>query len=95
MHHFAATRRATIVSVTAMGPFAMTYVNPGGQPAEVGPNNRFVRLTKVLVGIERKKARRNDGRRLPPKRIDRDGMYNRKRQRVRSRPVLSRSLHLR
>src|SRR4051812_11560978 len=28
MHRFAAARGATIVSVTAMGPFAMTYVNP-------------------------------------------------------------------
>jgi quercetin dioxygenase-like cupin family protein len=33
MHHFAATRGATIVSVTAMGPFAMTYVNPKDNPA--------------------------------------------------------------
>ena len=32
MHHFAATRGATIVSVTAMGPFAMTYVNPADNP---------------------------------------------------------------
>jgi hypothetical protein len=32
MHHFGATRGATIVSVTAMGPFAMTYVNPADDP---------------------------------------------------------------
>jgi quercetin dioxygenase-like cupin family protein len=32
MHHFAATKGATIVSVTAMGPFAMTYVNPADAP---------------------------------------------------------------
>jgi quercetin dioxygenase-like cupin family protein len=32
MHHFASTRGATIVSVTAMGPFAMTYVNPADNP---------------------------------------------------------------
>ncbi len=32
MHHFAATKGATIVSVTAMGPFAMTYVNPADNP---------------------------------------------------------------
>ena len=32
MHHFAATSGATIVSVTAMGPFAMTYVNPADNP---------------------------------------------------------------
>ncbi|MGH7498923.1 MAG: cupin domain-containing protein [Gemmatimonadales bacterium] len=27
-HHFAATKGATVVSVSSMGPFAMTYVNP-------------------------------------------------------------------
>jgi quercetin dioxygenase-like cupin family protein len=32
MHHFAAAKGATIVSVTAMGPFAMTYVNPADNP---------------------------------------------------------------
>ena len=32
MHHFALTQGATIVSVTAMGPFAMTYVNPADNP---------------------------------------------------------------
>jgi quercetin dioxygenase-like cupin family protein len=32
MHHFAMTKTATIVSVTAMGPFAMTYVNPADNP---------------------------------------------------------------
>ena len=32
MHHFAATKGAVIVSVTAMGPFAMTYVNPADTP---------------------------------------------------------------
>jgi quercetin dioxygenase-like cupin family protein len=31
-HHFAIAREATIVSVTAMGPFAMTYVNPADDP---------------------------------------------------------------
>ena len=31
-HHFAATKGATIVSVSAMGPFAMTYVNPADDP---------------------------------------------------------------
>jgi quercetin dioxygenase-like cupin family protein len=33
MHHFAQAKTATIVSVTAMGPFAMTYVNPADNPA--------------------------------------------------------------
>jgi quercetin dioxygenase-like cupin family protein len=32
MHHFATAKNATIVSVTAMGPFAMTYVNPADNP---------------------------------------------------------------
>jgi hypothetical protein len=31
-HHYAATRGATVVSVTATGPFAMTYVNPADDP---------------------------------------------------------------
>jgi hypothetical protein len=32
MHHYAATKGATLLSVTAMGPFAMTYVNPADDP---------------------------------------------------------------
>jgi len=32
MHHFALTRGATQVSVRAMGPFAMTYVNAADDP---------------------------------------------------------------
>ena len=32
MHHFATAKGATIVSVTAMGPFGMTYVNPADDP---------------------------------------------------------------
>jgi len=31
-HHYAAAKGATVVSVTAMGPFAMTYVNPADDP---------------------------------------------------------------
>jgi mannose-6-phosphate isomerase-like protein (cupin superfamily) len=31
-HHYAATKGATVVEVTAMGPFAMTYVNPADDP---------------------------------------------------------------
>jgi hypothetical protein len=31
-HHFAMARGKTIVSVKAMGPFAMTYVNPADDP---------------------------------------------------------------
>ena len=32
MHHYAQAKGATIVSVTAQGPFAMTYVNPADDP---------------------------------------------------------------
>jgi quercetin dioxygenase-like cupin family protein len=31
-HHYAAARGATVISVSAMGPFAMTYVNPADDP---------------------------------------------------------------
>jgi len=31
-HHYAVARGATVVAVTAMGPFAMTYVNPADNP---------------------------------------------------------------
>jgi quercetin dioxygenase-like cupin family protein len=31
-HHYAFAKGATVVSVTAMGPFAMTYVNPADDP---------------------------------------------------------------
>jgi quercetin dioxygenase-like cupin family protein len=32
MHHYAKARGATVVSVTAMGPFVLTYVNPADDP---------------------------------------------------------------
>jgi len=32
MHHYAQAKGATVVAVTAMGPFAMTYVNPADDP---------------------------------------------------------------
>jgi quercetin dioxygenase-like cupin family protein len=32
MHHFATAKGPTVVSVSAMGPFAMTYVNPADDP---------------------------------------------------------------
>jgi len=32
MHHFATAQGPTIVQVSAMGPFAMTYVNPADDP---------------------------------------------------------------
>jgi hypothetical protein len=31
-HHYAIAKDATIVQVTAMGPFAMTYVNAADNP---------------------------------------------------------------
>ncbi len=31
-HHFAAAQGATFISVTAMGPFGMAYVNPADDP---------------------------------------------------------------
>ena len=35
MHHYGIARGATIVSVEAMGPFGMTYVNPADDPQQV------------------------------------------------------------
>ncbi len=32
MHHYAIARGKTVVQVSAMGPFALTYVNPKDQP---------------------------------------------------------------
>lgn len=32
MHHFAVARDATVLSISAMGPFAMTYVNTADDP---------------------------------------------------------------
>jgi quercetin dioxygenase-like cupin family protein len=34
MHHYAAAKGATELTVTAMGPFAMTYVNPADDPQQ-------------------------------------------------------------
>ena len=34
-HHYAVARGAVVVSVTSMGPFAMTYVNPADDPRGV------------------------------------------------------------
>ena len=31
-HHYAVAKGETVVSVSAMGPFAMTYVNPADTP---------------------------------------------------------------
>src|SRR5256886_12572594 len=31
-HHFAAAQGATFIEVSAMGPFALTYVNPADDP---------------------------------------------------------------
>jgi hypothetical protein len=37
MHHFATAQGPTIVAVSAMGPFAMTYVNPADDPQMQAP----------------------------------------------------------
>jgi mannose-6-phosphate isomerase-like protein (cupin superfamily) len=37
MHHYAVARGATIVSVTIMGPYIMTYVHPKDEPWGVFP----------------------------------------------------------
>ena len=34
-HHFAGAKGATLITVTSMGPFAMTYVNPSDDPQTV------------------------------------------------------------
>jgi quercetin dioxygenase-like cupin family protein len=31
-HHYGVAKGATVVSITSMGPFAMTYVNPADEP---------------------------------------------------------------
>lgn len=36
-HHFAEAKGATIVAVSAMGPFAMIYVNPADDPTKQAP----------------------------------------------------------
>jgi hypothetical protein len=36
MHHFAMTDGATVISIRAMGPFAMTYINPANDPRKKG-----------------------------------------------------------
>ena len=36
MHHFGLARGATVVAVSAQGPFAMTYVNPADDPTKRG-----------------------------------------------------------
>lgn len=34
LHHYAFTKAPTVISVTALGPFAMTYVNPADDPQQ-------------------------------------------------------------
>jgi quercetin dioxygenase-like cupin family protein len=36
MHHFGIAQGATVVAVSAQGPFAMTYVNPADDPSKRG-----------------------------------------------------------
>jgi hypothetical protein len=35
-HHFSATKAATVITITAMGPFGITYVNPADDPQQAG-----------------------------------------------------------
>jgi quercetin dioxygenase-like cupin family protein len=37
-HHFAAVQGATVIAVSAMGPFGMTYVNPADDPQKQRAN---------------------------------------------------------
>ena len=37
MHHFATAQGITIVAVSSMGPFALTYVNPADDPQKHAP----------------------------------------------------------
>jgi quercetin dioxygenase-like cupin family protein len=37
MHHYAMARTRTVVSVSAIGPFAITYVNPADDPSKMKP----------------------------------------------------------
>ncbi len=34
LHHYASTKGATIIAITALGPFAITYVNPADDPQQ-------------------------------------------------------------
>ena len=36
MHHYAEAKGKTVVQVSAMGPFAMTYVNDADDPPKKG-----------------------------------------------------------
>ena len=37
MHHFAQAKGATVVQVSAVGPFVLTYVNPADDPSKAAP----------------------------------------------------------
>lgn len=34
MHHFAFTKKETVIDVSGMGPFALTYINPADDPSK-------------------------------------------------------------
>jgi hypothetical protein len=38
-HHYAAAKGATVVSVSAMGPFAITYVNAADDPRKAASDS--------------------------------------------------------
>jgi quercetin dioxygenase-like cupin family protein len=37
MHHFAHAKTATVIEVSGMGPFALTYINPDDDPSKQPP----------------------------------------------------------
>ncbi len=37
MHHFGVTRGATVIAVSMMGPYTMTYIRPSDEPWGVYP----------------------------------------------------------
>jgi len=37
MHHYASAKGATIVQISSMGPFVLTYVNPADNPMKAAP----------------------------------------------------------
>ena len=40
MHHYGTAKGATVLSVTAMGPFVLTYVNPADDPQKPPANHQ-------------------------------------------------------
>ncbi len=49
-HHFAAAQGATFIEVTAMGPFALTYVNPADDPQKQAAKLSLTRTAATPPG---------------------------------------------